>query len=360
MKEDIIMGRLKIYLMFSMLILAMGVGSAWGIVGLPTANFSGNAKTTAPTDTDPGSLTLVNNADTNKFTTISQVNYLDGSSRTVNNTNDINVNNRESIIGKQVTISGATRTGTAGTTFTNAVITVSDGTFNYFSATLSNIMFVLNPADGKYYLNPGLDINNPATLNMTNVVFNTDEPHPSRYINELKGVAATSGALGMKMILQIISGNFTGDSTSDISVGLLDGTPLPTVTPPAGARSMGFWKNHDEERNSFIGKAVYMSNVFNTENELNEYLSRNGKKTMDQKAMQQLAALMLNVASSLPLSTELTAGELQILQQLDPAAVTGATVEDALCAIEQAIIAGTNLDDAKDLADEINNRDHKS
>ena len=154
------MKRLAITLCFALLF-TIGMGSALAIVGLPTANFSGNAQTTAASGTDPGSLTLVS-------AVISKVNYLDGTSTTTNGAN-------ESIIGKTVTITGATRTGAY--TFSNAVISVSDGTFNYFTATLSDIVFV---TDGlKWYLNPGLDISNPATLNLTNVVVNTDASHPS-------------------------------------------------------------------------------------------------------------------------------------------------------------------------------------
>lgn len=78
------------------------------------------------------------------------------------------------------------------------------------------------------------------------------------------------------------------------------------------------------------------------------------------KAKQQFAALMLNVASSLSLSTQLKAGEVEILQYLNPVYGAGATIEDAVEEVENAILGNTNLENAKDLADEINNRDEKS
>jgi len=318
-----------------------GIGNAFAVIGLPTANFSGNAQTTAATTNDPGSLSLVN-------AVVSKVNYINGSSAITNGTG-------ESIIGKTVTIAGATRTGNE--TFTNAVITVQDGSFVYFSATLSNIMFV---TDGlKWYLNPSLDINNPTTLNMTNVVLNTETAHPSRYISELQSVIGTNNTLGMKMTLLLVSGTLAGNSSSDIFEGLLDGTPQ-VINATSEARSMGFWKTHDAERNAFINTAVSLSNVFNSANDLNYYLSMQGKKSMLDKAKQQLAALMLNVASSLSFSAQLNAGELEILQLINPAYGTEATVGDAVTEIENAILSETNLENAKDLGDEINNRDEKT
>ena len=317
--------------------IVFGIGSAFAVIGLPTANFSGNAQTTAATTNDPGSLSLVS-------AVVSKVNYINGSSTITNGAG-------ESIIGKTVTIAGATRTG--NDTFTNAVITVSDGSFVYFSATLSNILFV---TDGlKWYLNKDLDINNPATLNLTNVVLNTETAHPSQYISELQSIMGTNNTLGMKMILLLISGTLAGNSSSDIFTGLIDGTP-ETVNAPSEARSMGFWKTHDAERNAFINIAVSLSNLFDSANDLNFYLSMQGKKSMLEKAKQQLAALMLNVASSLSLSTQLDAGELEILQLINPAYGTGATVGDAVTEIENAILSNTHLEHAKDLGDEINNR----
>jgi hypothetical protein len=333
------MQRLKFFLLFLVLTVLLGTGSAWSAISLPTANFSGNAATTGAVADDPGSLTLIN-------TVVSKLNYLDGTSTTANGAG-------ESTIGMTVTISGASRTG--DTSFSDAVISISDGSFTYLSATLSNIIFV---TDGfQWYLNPGLDISNPSTLNLTNVVLSTDVDHPSRYIDELVSVKGTSDAIGMKMIMTILSGYIYGNSQSDINEGLIDGSP-PSVDPPSGARSVGFWKNHEDEKMAFIGDATSLSSILTTDNTLNWYLSKKGRKSMDEKARQQLAALLLNMAASLSPSTELSNGELEILQLIDASYGAGTTVKDAMLAIEAAIVAGAALEEAKDLADEINNRDH--
>lgn len=314
-----------------------GIINGWSAVTLPTANFSGDVQTTGPLGDDPGSLTLVN-------TVISKVNYLDGTSVSVNGPD-------ESIIGMTVTISGAARTGDYS--FSDAVISISDGTFNYFTATLSNIIFVTDGYD--WYLNPGLDISNPSTLNLTNVILNTDIDHPSKYIDELAIAKGSNAAIGMKMILTIVNGSITGNSSSDILVGLVDGSP-PVVEAPSGARSVGFWKNHDDERTAFIGMAVSFSSIFDSDAALTYYLTKKGKKTMEEKAKQQLSAVLLNVASSLDPLTPLSQGEIDILHLLNP--TVGSSVEDAIMEIENALLNGVGLEDAKDLAEEINNRDN--
>jgi hypothetical protein len=320
-------------------LLALGVGSAWSIVSLPTANFSGNAQTTAGIGT--GELTFVGG-------TIQKINYLDGTSTTVNGVD-------ESIIDMTVTISGATRTGDY--TFTDATFKISDGTFNYLSASLSDIVFVTNGVS--WFLNPGLDANNAATLNLSGVVLSTDATHPSRFIDELQSELGTNNFIGMKMILTILSGAIEGDSTSDILTGLIDGVP-ETVAPPTGARTIGYWKNHDEERAAFIGAAVSLSSVFDSTALLNYYLSKNGKKNMEEKARQQLAASLLNCASSLQVTTQLTTGELEIYNLIVEPDAQSATVGDAKSTIETVILTPdlANMENAKDLADEINNRDH--
>lgn len=318
--------------------LFMGIGSAWSEVSLPTVNFSGNVQTTAGIGT--GSMTLVN-------AVISKVNYLDGSNYTVNIAG-------ESIIGKKVTISGATRTGNYS--YQDAVFKISDGTFNYFSATLSNVILV---TDGtSWFLNPGLDATNATTLNLSGVVLGTDVTHPSRFITELQSQLGTGSILGMKMILSIVTGAIEGDSTSNIFTGLIDGVP-PSVTPPTGARTIGYWKNHDNERNAFISAAVALSIVFPDAGTLNYYLSKKGPKLMLEKAKQQFAALLLNCASSLPQSTQLATGELQIYNLIVEPDVTSATVGDAKAVIATVINTANSaqMENAKDLADEINNRD---
>lgn len=324
-----------------LLILSLGTGSAWAVIGLPTANFSGNASTTATVGSVPGKFELVN-------AVIEKVNYLDGTSTQANGAN-------ESIIGMTVTISGANRTGDYS--FSDAVLTVSDGSYNYLSATLSDVVFVTDTV--KWYLNPGLDGNNPATLNLSNIVLSTDATHPSQYIDELIQVKGAGDRIGMMITVQIFSGTMEGDSSSDIFTGLIDGSP-PVVEPPSGVRTIGYWKNHDEERNFFISSAVSISSVFSSTGDLDLYLSKKGKKTMEEKAKQQLAALLLNLASSLDPSTLLTTGELEIHQMVLGA--TGSTAADAKNVIESVINNrdSANMEHVKDLADEINNRDHNN
>ena len=337
------MKTLKIILMCFVLFSAIAVGNAWSVVTLPTVNISGNAATTAGVGTGEFYLTT-------GF--ISQANYLDGSSTVLNNA-------VESIIYKPVYITGATRTGDY--TFTNAVITISDGTFNYLSATLSNITFVTGGTCGtKWCLNKDLDSTNPSTLNLTNVVLSTDATHPSKFIDDLQSKIDAGTPIGMKMILTILSGVIEGDSSSDIFEGVIDGVPN-TVEGPAGARTIGYWKNHDEEREFFIADAVALSSVFDTDSALRYSLTKKGKKSMEEKAKQQLAALLLNVASSLSASTSLSTGELEIYNLIIVTSVTEATVGDAVALIEDVINSGDdlNMENAKDLADEINNRDHK-
>lgn len=341
MKKSIIISLIFILLLFAW------SGSAWAEISLPTSNFSGNAETTATTGSDIGFFSLYN-------TVISNVNYLDGTSTTVNTTD-------ESIIGITATISGATRTGDY--TFSDAIISVSDGSFNYITATLSDIVFL---TDGtKWYLNPGLDINDLSTLNLSNIVLNTDVDHPSRYIDELISVKGNSDAMGMKIILEVLSGNIEGDGYFDIFTGLIDGV-LPAVEAPSGAKSIGYWKNHGDERGFFIRDAasdnIDILNVFDTDSALNYYLLKKGKKSMEEKAKQQLAALLLNVAASLNPAILLSTGELELIDPdydlIPEGDGVGDTIGDAVIDVENAILTGDDLERAKDLADEINNREN--
>ena len=145
----------------------------------------------------------------------------------------------------------------------------------------------------------------------------------------------------------------------DTVIGLFQGM----FEAPSGARTIGYWKNHDEERDFFINNAVLSSSVYSSIDDLNVDLSKKGKKSMVEKARQQLSALLLNMASSLDPYTVLGTGELEILQMINLAYDATATVDDATSEIENAILNSTDkdvLENAKDLADEINNRDHRN
>ncbi|MEN8264373.1 MAG: hypothetical protein ABFR82_13020, partial [Nitrospirota bacterium] len=80
------------------------------------------------------------------------------------------------------------------------------------------------------------------------------------------------------------------------------------------ARSVGYWKNHDIERELSIDAAAGLSTVFETDSSLRYFLSLKGKKTMLEKAKRQFAAMQLNVAASVESTTWLSQGELEIIQ----------------------------------------------
>lgn len=191
--------------LLSLLVLAPAVNS-WAGPLLPTTNFNGIFMTTATTPYEDGLLTL----DTN----ITKIDYID---ETFTRTNTPGV---ESLIGAEVVLTGAVRTGDYS--FTDAILEIVNGTHTYFSATLSNVNFT---TDGSYYyLNPNLSGENPETLNLSNISLFTDDLHPSRYIEELNDALIGFGVNGMKMTLYApFGGDFTGDMTGFIVEGLVDG-----------------------------------------------------------------------------------------------------------------------------------------
>ena len=150
-------------------------------------------------------------------TKINSVFYSNGSSSTT----DI-------IVGKSVSIVGAQRNcppATLCTTFTDAILSIKDGTVTYFSATLTDITFT---TDGnQWFLNPGLDVDNTETLNLSNIQLN---PNGSAYIQDLATALGSKTLAGMQMRLKKIVGNITGNSTNVILEGLIDG--VQGNTPP--------------------------------------------------------------------------------------------------------------------------------
>jgi hypothetical protein len=208
----------------AVLIITVSV-SGWAIVNLPTANFTGQVQTTSGIGS--GVLTF-------PYAYITQANYQDGTTVFTNGPD-------ETLIGGMVTLSGATRTGDY--TFSDAVLSIVGGDgYVYFSATLSNIQFV---TDGFFWnLNPTLDIDDPSTLNLSNLSLNTDATHPSRYIDELAYALQNQDISGMKMILFTYIGNIAGDSMSAIVEGLIDGVPAAPNTPPTAEAGVIF--NQDQ------------------------------------------------------------------------------------------------------------------
>ncbi len=195
------------------------VGVAWSQVSLPTATLNGSIQTTATELTFP-----------NVF--LSRVDYADGISfATANGPN-------ESILGANMVISGATRTGPL--TFSNASLQVRNpgDLFQYLTATLNNITFEeIYP--GVYYLNLALDATVPSTLNLTNVVLKTDATHPSRYIDEIQSILGTNNLLGMKLGF-FVTGDITATGTGDIFDGVLDGAAAPANQPPHAIAGVTF------------------------------------------------------------------------------------------------------------------------
>lgn len=207
-------------------------GNSWSTVNLPYAKFAGAVKTTAGVGT--GELTALNIA-------IVQIFYI-GSNGIPTTVNTPGV---ETMIGKRMTITGASRTGDY--TFSNATISIVDPSAvtpnTYFSATLSNVEFV--SAGTGWALNPGLDSSIPSTLNISNISFPGNRTtHPSRFINELEATLNAAGATtsGLKMILNFVfpaGSNITGAGTATISEGILDGSPDIVITNTAPVASAG-------------------------------------------------------------------------------------------------------------------------
>ncbi len=194
---------------FIVLSLTLLAGKGWAQqIELPHAFFNGLMQTYLDNGVDDDLLFM--------YTTINTIVYADGTLET-NPAND-------SILGKTLVITGAKRT--AGTTFTDATLSISDGVTTYFTATLINIEFEL--IDGLWRLNPDLDVNDPPTLNMIDIVLNPG-PAPSQYILDLQAQLGSQDIAGMKMTLSTFSGDISGDSQSGILEGLLDG--VSAVTP---------------------------------------------------------------------------------------------------------------------------------
>ncbi len=200
----------SVFVLLSLLILA---GNGWSQqIGLPHAFFDGLVETYLDNGTNDDLIFL--------YTSIFSITYADGTS-----------GSGDSILWSTVTITGSKRNplATPGTTFTPATLTVSNGTTTYLSATLKNIQFVL--VGGLWRLNPNLDINNPSTLNLDNLILNPG-PIPSRYIQDLQAALGSQTIAGMTMTLDVFNGNITGDSQSAILEGLLDGVPVNINHPP--------------------------------------------------------------------------------------------------------------------------------
>lgn len=150
----------------------------------------------------------------------------------------------------------------------------------------------------------------------------------------------------------------------------------PVVAPPALACTIGFWKNREAGKKGLLkffegtefdavkAEAVSISTVFNTESELVSALTSKGNRTIEERAKQQLSALLLNLAAGklFPNNTKcrvfLDFGTNNGTElDLDGDGIADTTVEAALTTIESNILSGDPAlqEEAKDLADDINN-----
>lgn len=336
------------------LVLVMGFAlSSQANVSLPTAFITGGLAT------DANGLSLVVN------TYIPQVNYQDGTSAVLDNSTD-------KIIFGLVTITGATRATDPDPLdnrypFNNAQLEIRayEDNFLWISATLKNIE-VVDYGDGRIGINRQMDATNPATLNLSfdtadnpnNGLF-TDATHPSRFVDEWRAALGSVTTAGMT-IVALKGGDPAGVSTSDIETGILDGSP-EVVVPPVpgiGVRSMGYWKTHDEERTGYVAAAMaidagYRAIFAAPDPGLVAAVTKKGKKDMCEKARQQLAALLLNIAANDGLMDQALN-----TSQVVFVGPTLVTVGDALDDIEAVASDCSNTKDelerVKDLAESIN------
>ena len=222
------MKRKLVVALIVVLSLLIFVEYSWAATLRPWVRFGGTYQVTAGIGT--GSLTL--NA------TVKEMDYENG---------DVwkaNVSGVETVFGAWIALSGATRTGDYS--FNGVPSNPDDVTFSivspdgyvYFTSILADSTFT-QQGTNFVWLNQYLDANNPATLDLHNVILRPngdDGLHPSRYINELAAYMGSTNVSGLKMQLFVpSSGNFTTNSSGAISYGLIDGLQSLNTPPVANA-----------------------------------------------------------------------------------------------------------------------------
>ncbi len=164
-----------------------------------------------------------------------------------------------------------------------------------------------------------------------------------------------------------INGDFALDAPT--TCGLVPVVP-PAVVGTPNPCTIGFWMNRELGRKGLLqffpdgefeavkAEAVSISTVFSTEAELVEALTSKGARTHEERAKQQLAALLLNIAAG-TLFPDNTKCRLFLGNQIDTNGdgTADMTVGEALTLIESNILSGDPAlqEQAKDLADDINN-----
>jgi hypothetical protein len=147
----------------------------------------------------------------------------------------------------------------------------------------------------------------------------------------------------------------------------------PVLAPPAVACTIGFWKNREDGKVGLLkffedgdfdlvkAEAVLISSVFDTPADLVAALTSKGRRSIAERAEQQLAALLLNIAAGnlFPTNTKcrLFMGEKGTLLDTSGDGLADNNVEAALTLIESNILSGDpNLQaEAQAFADDINN-----
>jgi hypothetical protein len=147
----------------------------------------------------------------------------------------------------------------------------------------------------------------------------------------------------------------------------------PVVAPEPITCTIGFWKNREDGKQGVLkffpgadygavkALAVSLSTVFATEAQLVDALTSKGPRTIEERAKQQLAAVLLDIAAGIlyPANTKcrtfLGANGTQI--DLNGDGTADITLEAALTQIESDILSGDPAlqQAAHDLADDINN-----
>jgi hypothetical protein len=147
----------------------------------------------------------------------------------------------------------------------------------------------------------------------------------------------------------------------------------PVMAPPAVPCTIGFWKNRELKEEGLLkffpgsnfddvkAEAVAISSVFASEAELIAALTSKGARSMEARAKQQLAALLLNVAAGNLYSSNtkcrLFTGEHGTEIDTTGDGVADTNIEAALVLIESNILSGEKslIAAAQSLADDINN-----
>jgi hypothetical protein len=195
-------------------------------------------------------------------------------------------------------------------------------------------------------------------------VFEADFIDPGEASEELYLVSAF-GPGSVTDTMQGVGSAFAID-TRTTSVG-------PVMAPPAVPCTIGFWKNREMKEEGLLkffpgsdfddvkAEAVALSSVFNTEAELIAALTSKGARSMLDRAKQQLAALLLNIAAGNLYSSNtkcrLFTGEHGTEIDTTGDGIADTNIEAALTLIESNILSGDKflIAAAQSFADDINN-----